>query len=136
MGICEDVGQGVCEVEFVMFMVEVSIVGFALLCRCLIPCWFGVQQASRSKADLQRENEQNQELREMGQRGGDRAREMLKRIAEMEQKKRDGEINGSDPDMLAASSFPTFRQNQQMIYTQQMYPLKTNHPPFIDPRQF
>ena len=117
MGICEDVGQGVCEVVFVMFMVEVSIVGFALLCLCLIPCWFGVQQASRSKEDLQRENQQNEELRQMGQRGGDWARDMQKRMAETEQKKRDGEMNGYDPDVLAASSFPTFRQNQQMIYT-------------------
>ena len=100
MGICEDVGQGVCEVVFVLFMVEVSIVGFSLLCLCLIPCWFGVQQASRSKEDLQREDEENEETRQMGKRGGDWARDMEKKMAESQEKKRRHhyEMNRSESD--------------------------------------
>ena len=94
MGICEDVGQGVCEVVFVLFMVEVSIVGFSLLCLCLIPCWFGVKEFSRSKEDLQREEESNEELRQMGKRGGDRARQQLAEIEES--KRRHYEMNRSE----------------------------------------
>ena len=68
MGICEDVSPGACDVIFILFLIEMSVIGLALICVCIIPCFAlcnqAVKEANKTPEEIEKERASVQKIRD------------------------------------------------------------------------
>ena len=128
MGICEDVSLELCDVIFVLFMIELSIGGLICLCSLIPVLLFREQPAAPAWTSEKREAERDRFYREYAQvqkaqeiqptrREEGRQEEGMTPVDKQEYVHKEGYI--------AASYFaPPFQQHQQMYSTQLTHPLQ------------
>ena len=134
MGICEDVSPGTCDVIFIFFLIEVAVAGLGLICACVVPICFALcTVASKTKEEIAEDEARREDLREKS-RAVHEMLEKIKRTTEPTSDAVASHFTYLQPPLSSPFSIP--RQNERMICTQAMYPLETNHMPFIDHRQF
>jgi uncharacterized membrane-anchored protein len=68
MGIWQDVSPGACDAIFILFLIEMSVIGLALVCICIIPCFAlcnqAVKEANKTPEEIEKERASIQKIRD------------------------------------------------------------------------